>query len=275
MTINCKGKLLDLSSPVVMGILNLTPDSFFDGGKYTTEDSYLQHTETMLQDGATIIDIGGMSSRPGAAIIAAEEEMDRILTPIANIRNRFPEAILSVDTLHSQTAKAAIAAGAHIINDISAGEYDADMIPTVATLQVPYIAMHMRGIPQTMQQQTDYNNVVTEVYQFLFNKVTECHSSGINDVIIDVGFGFSKTLAQNYELMRHLNYFTQIGVPILTGISGKSMLTKLLNIDKTKTLNASTALNMIALQKGSNILRVHDVKAAVECIKIYNAIKIS
>ncbi len=268
MTINCKGRLIDLSTPLVMGILNLTPDSFHDGGLYNGLDEILRHTERMLSEGADIIDIGGMSSKPGSKIIAVEEELKRVIKTISEINKRFPDAILSVDTIHSRVAEEAVSNGVSMVNDISAGTMDGDMLPTVARLRTPYIIMHMQGTPETMQAAPVYDNVVTEVIDYLASRVKACHIAGINDVIIDPGFGFGKTNEHNFQLLKGLSLFKMIGCPILAGLSRKSMITKTLGIKNSDALNGTTVLNTIALLNGANILRVHDVKEAKEAVKL-------
>ena len=275
MTINCNGKLLNLENPVVMGILNLTPDSFSDGGKFNNMDSALKQTEKMLNDGATIIDIGGQSTRPNADFLDAETELSRVLPVIENLVKNFPEIIISVDTFWSEVAKATIQAGASIINDISAGQIDNKMFETIAELGVPYVLMHMKGTPKTMQKNTDYKNVTEEVQLFLSKKIFELNKLGVHDIIIDLGYGFSKTLEQNYELLKNQKDFMFNKYPILTGVSRKSMIFKLLNIKPEESINGTTALNMLALQNNAKILRVHDVKEAAECIKIWEMYKSS
>lgn len=273
MTINCKGKLIDLSSPKVMGILNVTPDSFYDGGAYKDEKSILSQVETMLREGATFIDIGGYSSRPGAEHVSEDEELKRVIPVVELILQQFPSAILSIDTFRSHVAKACIEAGAAIINDISAGKLDEDMLLTIGKLRVPYIMMHMKGTPQNMQQNTEYEDLVHDINYYFSERINKARSLGINDIIIDPGFGFSKTLEQNYELMNKLELLKICGLPILTGVSRKSMIYKLLEIDSKEALNGTTSLNTISLMKGASILRVHDVKEALECISIYNSLK--
>ena len=275
MTIRCQGKLIDLTAPIVMGILNLTPDSFHDGGRYTDIDAILHQTEKMLHEGAGIIDIGGMSSKPGSTIIEAGEELTRVIEPIEAIKKRFPEAILSIDTIHATVAEQAVQAGCSIVNDISAGMLDAAMLPTVARLQVPYIIMHMRGTPATMQDNPIYTNVITEVMDFLAARVQACRAVGINDIVIDPGFGFGKTIEQNYQLLHLLSHFAMLGCPILAGLSRKSMITEVLNIKNTDALNGTTVLNTIALLQGANILRVHDVKEAIDAITIVQKLQVS
>ena len=271
--INCKGKLIDLRRPRVMGILNLTPDSFYDGGKFNTEQLILQQVEQMLFEGATFVDIGGYSSRPMAEHISEEEERARVLPVLESIIKRFPEILISVDTFRSRIAEESVAAGACMINDISAGQIDKNMFDTVARLQVPYLLMHMRGTPQTMKQHTDYKDLVKEIIIYFSEKIFELRKLGVNDLILDPGFGFSKTLDQNFELLGKLELLTCMELPILAGLSRKSMLYKLLETNAEQALNATTAANTIALQKGASILRVHDVKEAVETIRIMEKIK--
>ena len=273
MTINCKGNLVDLSSPKVMGILNITPDSFFDGGKYKSESDILNQTEKMLFDGATFIDVGAYSSRPGAKHISEEEELQRILPVIELLIKNFPEIIISVDTFRSKIAQETINSGAAMINDISGGKMDVKMFETVANLQVPYILMHMLGTPQNMQQNPVYKDVTQEIIRFFAEQIFKLHQLKLNDIIIDVGFGFGKTAAHNFEILKNLSLFKSLDAPILAGISRKSMLYKTLAISAQEALNATTSANTIALLNGANILRVHDVKEAVEAVKIVNQLK--
>jgi len=268
MTINCKGKLIDFSTPKVMGILNITPDSFFDGGKYKNEQEILNKTEKMLTNGATFIDVGAYSSRPGAKYISEEEELKRILPVIKLLVNKFPEIIISVDTFRSNVAAKTVEAGASIINDISGGTTDTLMFETVAKLQIPYILMHMQGTPQNMQQNPTYKNVTTDIISFFAKQISRLNELKLNDVIIDVGFGFGKTTAHNFEVLKNLSLFKNLDTPILAGISRKSMLYKTLEITPHEALNATTSANTIALLNGTNILRVHDVKEAMEAVKI-------
>ncbi|MFN8316809.1 MAG: dihydropteroate synthase [Chitinophagales bacterium] len=272
MILNCNGQLLDLSTPKVMGILNLTPDSFYDGGKYVDNDSALQHAAEMIAEGADIIDIGGMSSKQGATIIPADVETLRVIPVIKAIHSAFPKALISIDTIHATTANAAVEAGASIVNDISGGDYDKAMFSTVAKLGVPFIAMHMRGTPETMQSLTHYEEVVTEVYNDLKEKLLQCKAAGIKDVILDPGFGFAKTVGQNFILLNQLNVFNTLQVPLLAGLSRKSMVTKTLHISKEEALNGTTVLNTIAIINGANILRVHDVKQAKEAAQLFCAL---
>jgi len=268
MTINCKGTLVDFTTPKVMGILNITPDSFFDGGLYQNEKSILSQTEKMLDEGATFIDVGAYSSRPGADHVSEEEELRRIVPVVKLLLKEFPDILLSIDTFRSKIAKETIQLGAAIINDISGGNLDASMFETVAQLQVPYIAMHMQGTPQTMQQNPTYDDITTELIQFFSKKINQLHQLQVKDVIIDVGFGFGKTIEHNFQLLKDLKFFESLNTPILAGISRKSMLYKTLNISAKEALNATTSANTIALLNGASILRVHDVKEAVECVKI-------
>ncbi|WP_428742016.1 dihydropteroate synthase [Tenacibaculum sp.] len=268
MTINCKGTLIDLTKPKVMGILNVTPDSFFDGGKYKNEHDILAQTEKMLNEGATFIDVGAYSSRPGAKHITEEEELQRMLPVVELLMEHFPEILISVDSFRSRVVEESINGGAAIINDISGGKMDEKMFEMVAKLQVPYIMMHMQGTPQSMQQNPQYENVVTDVISFFAEQLFKLRQLKVNDVIIDVGFGFGKTIEQNYELLKNLSLFKNLEVPILTGVSRKSMLYKLLGTTPQEALNATTVANTIALLNGTQILRVHDVKEAVEAVKI-------
>lgn len=268
MTINCNGNLIDISSPKVMGILNITPDSFYDGGKYKNESDILHQVERMLNEGATFIDVGAYSSRPGAAHISENEELQRIAPVIKLLTKNFPEIIISVDTFRSKIAKESVDLGAEIINDISGGKMDEKMFATIGKLQVPYIVMHMLGTPQTMQKAPVYENVITEITSFFAEQLFKLRALQVNDIIIDMGFGFGKTIDHNFEILQNLDLFKHLDVPILTGVSRKSMLYKTLDITAKEALNATTVANTIALLNGTNILRVHDVKEAVEAIKI-------
>jgi len=272
-SINCKGKLIDLNSPKVMGILNITPDSFFDGGKFQHEKTIISQVEKMLLNGATFIDVGAYSSRPGAKHISEEEELNRILPVMDLLISKFPEILISIDTFRSKVAEQCIALGASLINDISAGSLDKDMFNTVAKLQVPYIIMHMQGTPRTMQKKPTYENVVKDVLFYFSKKISELRNLGVNDIITDVGFGFGKNLEHNYELLNNLDLLKNLEVPTLVGVSRKSMLFKPLGISPNDALNATTSANTIALLKGANILRVHDVKEAVEAVKIVQLLK--
>lgn len=273
MTINCKGNLIDLSTPKVMGILNCTPDSFYDGGKYKNESDILLQVDKMLGDGATFIDIGAYSSKPGADYVSEEEELQRLLPIIELVFKHFPETLISVDTFRSNIAQKTVENGASIINDISAGMLDENMLETVAKLQVPYIMMHMKGNPQTMQSLANYEDVVKEMMFYFSERINKAWSFGLNDIIIDPGFGFAKTLEQNYEVLQKLDYFNSLELPILVGVSRKSMIYKALENSPQDALNGTSILNTIALQKGANILRVHDVKEAVECVKLVEQLK--
>ncbi|MFN8281660.1 MAG: dihydropteroate synthase [Chitinophagales bacterium] len=270
LTLNCRGKIMDLSQPKVMAILNVTPDSFFDGGKYTSDKTILAQAEKMLNEGADIIDIGGMSSRPNAEIISEEEELSRVLPVVKSIHQHFPNTILSIDTYHSNVAEKTIEYGVSIINDISAGTEDERIFDIAAAYSCPLILMHRKGNSKTMQQQTHYDDILVEIVDYFIEKVHTARQKNVKDVIIDVGFGFSKTLEQNYFLLNHLSVFKQFDLPVLAGLSRKSMLYNLLETTPEQALNATTAVNMIALQNGARLLRVHDVKAAKECVAIYN-----
>lgn len=271
MTINCKGSLINLSIPKVMGILNLTPDSFYDGGKYKNENDILKQVELMLKDGATFIDIGAYSSRPGADHISIEEEKKRILPILSLLLDSFPEILVSIDTFRSEIAKLCIEAGAALINDISSGSLDDKMLLTVGELKVPYIMMHMKGTPKTMKTLDHYDNLIVEINTFFAKKVADAKKCGINDIVIDPGFGFAKNTLQNFEILKHLVLLESHNLPILAGISRKSMIYKTINTTPQETLNGTTVLNTIALLNGASILRVHDVKEAMECITLINA----
>ena len=269
MTINCKGQLIDLSTPKIMGILNVTPNSFYDGGKFTLSENGLSQVGKMLDEGATFIDIGAYSSKPNAEFVSEEEERSRILPVVQGVLKQFPDALLSIDTFRSGIAAVCIENGAAIINDISAGNLDEKMMEVIAKYNVPYIMMHMRGTPQTMQSQTNYENIIKEMLFYFSEKVNKARSLGINDLIVDPGFGFAKTLEQNYEVLQNLELFQMLDLPLLAGISRKSMVYKPLGLTANEALNGTTVLNTIALTKGANILRVHDVKEAVECVKLF------
>ncbi|WP_165044320.1 dihydropteroate synthase [Dysgonomonas sp. ZJ709] len=268
-TINIKGELLDLSHPIVMGILNITPDSFYEGSRKQTEEQIILRVNEILSQGGKIIDIGGQSTSPSSTMLTSEEEMERLGFALKVINREFADSILSVDTFYSNTARRCVEEyGVAIINDISGGEIDKNMFETVADLKVPYILMHMRGTPQTMQKQTKYDNLIQDIFYYFSQKIAELHLLGVNDVIIDPGFGFSKTVKQNYELMASLKGFDIFDLPLLVGISRKSMIYNLLGINPTESLNGTTVLNTFAIQNGANILRVHDVREAVESIQI-------
>lgn len=268
-TINCKGMLINLDKPRVMGILNITTDSFFDGGKYNSMDNALFQTEKMLTDGATFIDIGAQSTRPGADIIGAEAELKFAIHAIENVLKRFPEAIISIDTFNSKVAHEAIIAGAAIINDISAGDDDEQMFNTVIQHQVPYIMMHKKGNSKTMQQNPTYSNVLLEVIDYFVPKIEFLKQNGVADIIIDPGFGFGKNIAHNYTLLNKLDRFKIFELPILVGFSRKKMIQNIINEPAENALNGTTVANTIALMKGAKILRVHDVKEAVEAVNIF------
>lgn len=270
MTINCKGQLIDLSTPKVMGILNVTPNSFFDGGKYKNESEIRSQVEKMLNDGATFIDIGAYSSKPNADFVSEAEELNRIVPIVNLILEHFPETLISIDTFRSEVAMACIENGAALINDISAGNLDDKMLETIAKYNVPYIMMHMRGTPQTMQTMTNYENIVKEILFYFSEKIAKARSLGINDLILDPGFGFAKTAEQNYEVLQKFDLFSMLELPILAGFSRKSMIYKPLNSNAESALNGTTTLNTIGLIKGAKILRVHDVKEAMECVTLYN-----
>ncbi|MCI2229064.1 dihydropteroate synthase [Polaribacter sp. MSW13] len=274
MTVNCKGTLIDLATPKVMGILNITPDSFFDGGKYKNETDILYQVEKMLFEGATFIDVGAYSSRPGAKHITEEEELQRIVPVIDLLIKNFPEIIISVDTFRSKVAKETVNSGAAIINDISGGKMDDKMFETVANLQVPYILMHMLGTPQNMQMNPVYEDVIKEIISFFAAQIFKLHQLKLNDIIIDVGFGFGKTINHNFEILKNLSLFKSLDTPILAGISRKSMLYKTLDISAQEALNATTSANTIALLNGANVLRVHDVKEAIEAVNIVKQISL-
>ncbi|MFH6944903.1 dihydropteroate synthase [Flavobacterium sp. FlaQc-50] len=269
MVMNCKGQLIDLSVPRVMGILNLTPNSFFDGGKYNNEDEIITRATNILTEGADFIDLGGYSSKPNAEFVSEQEEIDRVVPAIELILKHFPDALLSVDTFRAGVAKASIENGAAIINDIAAGELDDKMFDVIAKYNVPYIMMHMRGNPQTMQSMTQYDDILKEMLFYFSEKVQKARSLGINDLILDPGFGFAKTTDQNFEVMQKMELFNLLELPVLAGISRKSMIYKTLHITAEEALNGTTILNTIALSKGAKILRVHDVKEAVECVTLF------
>jgi dihydropteroate synthase len=272
-TLNCRGKIITVEKPLVMGILNITPDSFYEGHIQKTENELLGMAAQMLQDGADIIDVGGQSTRPGSMQITATEEMDRVLPVIELIKKHFTETIISVDTFYSSVAKAAVMAGAGIINDISSGDMDDAMLDTVAALNTPYICMHMQGMPQTMQLQPQYNNVVTDVLDYFIAKKEQCKKAGITDVIIDPGFGFGKTIQHNFSLLKNLRAFSILNNPVLAGLSRKSTIYKTLGTTAGEALNGTTVLNTLALQNGASILRVHDVNEAKEAITLFEAYK--
>lgn len=267
-SITCKGQLISLETPIIMGILNLTPDSFYDGGKFRDENAILEQTALMNSEGATFIDLGAYSSRPGAIDITEDEELKRLLPVIDLLLNNFPKLLLSIDTFRAKIARRGIEAGAALINDISAGNLDENMLPTIAELQVPYIIMHMRGTPQTMKTFTHYDDLVKEILFYFSERVASARAVGINDLIIDPGFGFAKTIEQNFELLQKLELLKTLDIPLLAGLSRKSTIYKTLNLKPDEALNGTTVLNTLALMKGVSILRVHDVKPAIEAVKL-------
>tara|TARA_B100000029_G_scaffold282733_1_gene276612 strand:+ start:2484 stop:3314 length:831 start_codon:yes stop_codon:yes gene_type:complete len=272
MTINCAGKLIDLSIPKIMGILNITPDSFYDGGRYNSEKKILNHVEKMIDDGATFIDIGAYSSRPGGIEIDENEELRRIIPSLELVKKKFPKIIISIDTFRSKVAEACLNSGAAIINDISGSELDKKMFEIIAKYNVPYIIMHMRGNPQNMMDKTNYDDMIQEMIKYFSNKINKAISYKINDIIIDPGFGFAKNIKQNYDLLNHLDLLKILEKPIMVGISRKSMIYKLLDSTAEEALNGTTVLNTVALIKGASILRVHDVKEANECINLIRSL---
>lgn len=272
-TLRVGGRLLSLQKPLVMGILNVTPDSFHAQSRHENTQSLLRKAEEMLTDGATILDIGGYSTRPDAPEVSEQMEIDRVLPSVEQLRNYFPQAILSVDTFRAKVAEHAICAGAHIINDVSGGDLDTQMFEVVARHNVPYILMHSRGTPQTMQQLTDYQDIVVDVMDFLQKRIAVLREKGVTDIVVDLGFGFAKTLDQNYELLAQMSLFEHLDCPMLVGISRKSMITKFLGVSAAEALNGTTVLNTLALERGAAILRVHDVKEAMQAVKIYNKLQ--
>jgi dihydropteroate synthase len=273
MTLNCNGQLIALNTPKVMGILNVTPDSFYDGGRFKDEKSMLIQVEKLLKEGATFIDIGAYSSRPGTDFVSEDEELKRLIPIVTLVHNTFPQCPISIDSFRSRVIKAAVEAGAAMTNDISGGQLDPLMFETVGILGIPYIMMHMRGTPQNMQKMTDYSDVTKDVFTYFSERIQLAKKHHIKDIIIDLGFGFSKTKAQNFELLAMLDYYTHLHLPILAGVSRKSMIYKTLNTTADKALNGTTALHMVALQKGAKLLRVHDVKEAMECIQLHEALQ--
>jgi dihydropteroate synthase len=272
MTINCKGQLIDLSTPKVMGILNVTPNSFFDGGRYKNEGEILSQVRKMLNEGATFIDIGAYSSKPKAEYVSESDELKRIIPIVNLILEHFPKTLISIDTFRSEVARICIENGASIINDISAGSVDKKMMQTIAKYDVPLIMMHKRGTPETMQSMTNYENIVKEMLFYFSEKVSKARSFGINDLILDPGFGFAKTLDQNYEVLQKMELFEMLELPLLVGVSRKSMIYNLFKCTPAEALNGTSIINTIALSKGAKILRVHDVKEAMECVTIFNKI---
>lgn len=271
-TLNCKGRLLMITEPIVMGIINTTPDSFYSGSRYTELEAVVEKAGQMIADGAAILDIGGQSSRPNSQRISCEEERDRVIPFVKAIHGHFPEVIISIDSFYADVVMEAIESGASMVNDVSAGSIDAGLIPAVASLNVPYILMHMQGDPQTMQKNPVYENVVTDVFDFLNQKIKQLHEAGIKDIIVDPGFGFGKTIEHNFELLNGLNFFLQLSKPIVAGLSRKATIYKTLGITPEDALNGSTVLHTISLLKGVSILRVHDVKEARQAIQLVNAL---
>lgn len=270
MNINCKGKLIDISSPKVMGVLNLTPDSFYDGNKFDNEKKILNQVEKMLNEGATFIDIGAYSSRPGATHISEDQEKSRIIGTVELLITEFPDANLSIDTFRSSIADECLNAGASIINDITASEYDSEILKIAHKHNAPYVMMHMKGMPQDMMKQNKYDNLIKDIIYYFSKKIEAARTAKVNDIIIDPGFGFSKNIDQNYDILKNLGLLKSLDLPILVGLSRKSMIYKLLKITPELALNGTTSLNTIALLNGAKILRVHDVNEAMECIKITN-----
>lgn len=268
MTLNCNGQLLTLDTPRILGVLNITPDSFYDGGAYLNVNAAIKQCEKMITEGVDIIDLGAYSSRPGAKEITENEELSRLLPVLEQLKSRFPNTLFSIDTFRSKVAQEALDRGASMINDISAGKLDPNMIRTVAQYPVPYIAMHMQGTPDTMQNNPSYVDIFAELIHFFSNKIDECYAAGINDVIIDPGFGFGKTIENNYEILQRFERFQQFNVPVLAGVSRKSMIYKTLEVSTEEALNGTTVLNTYALIKKAQFLRVHDVKEAKECITL-------
>ncbi len=272
-TLNVGGRLIQLDSPKIMGILNVTPDSFYDGGTHRSEAAILKHTEKMLSEGADFIDVGGYSSRPGAKDITVEEELHRVIPIVEAISKQFPKSLISIDTFRTEVARQAIEKGAIMVNDISGGELDQGMFELVAKYHVPYILMHMRGTPQTMKKLVNYDDLIKEITTYFQTKLAELHQHGVADVLIDPGIGFAKTVDQNFELLKHLDLFKILGKPVVVGVSRKSMIWKTLETKPENALNGTTVLNTISLLKGASILRIHDVKEAVEAVKLTNFVK--
>lgn len=271
-TLNLRGNLTRLSPPVIMGILNATPDSFYDGGRFVEDKDMLRQMEKMLDDGATIIDIGGYSSRPGAEDISVEEELKRTIHTLKIARKQFPEAHFSIDTFRAQVAEAALSEGASMINDISAGELDQKMFDVIIRWKAPYVMMHMRGTPQNMIKKTDYGNLLLEIIDYFQRKINILKEAGVKDIVVDPGFGFAKKASQSFSLLKNLSYFKVLEAPLLIGVSRKSMIYKTLGIRSGDALNGTTVLNTIGLMNGAAILRVHDVKEAMECVKLFNSV---
>ena len=272
-SINCRGRLLTIDEPLVMGIINATPDSFYEGHLNAGMEEIVSLAGNMLAAGAAILDVGGLSTRPGSRPVSIEEETGRVVPVIRSILEKYPDAVISVDTYNSAVAMASVEAGASIVNDISAGNLDKNMLPTVARLQTPYICMHMKGTPETMQKQPDYDDVVKEVLDFFITKTDACTRLGIKDIIIDPGFGFGKSIPHNFQLLKKMELFSILNRPLLAGLSRKSSIYKTLGTSAAEALNGTTVLNTIALMHGASILRVHDVKEAKEAVTLYSAYK--
>ena len=275
MNISCNGNIIDFTSPKIMGILNVTPNSFYDGGKHNRIDTALLQTEKMISEGATFIDVGGASSKPGVEEVSTDEELKRVLPVIEKISKNFPHIYISIDTYRSNVARQSVDAGAQLVNDISAGNADDNMLKTVGKLGVPYIAMHMQGTPKTMQNKPTYDDVLIAIRSFFSEKIAAAHAAGINDIIVDPGFGFGKTPQHNFALLNHLNTLQIDGVPLLVGVSRKSMIYKTLNIDIQQALNGTTVLHTVALRQGAHLLRVHDVKEAKQAVDLIKALDTS
>jgi dihydropteroate synthase len=275
MNISCNGNIIDFTSPKIMGILNVTPNSFYDGGKHNRIDTALLQTEKMISEGATFIDVGGASSKPGVEEVSPDEELKRVLPVIEKISKNFPHIYISIDTYRSNVARQSVDAGAQLVNDISAGNADDNMLKTVGKLGVPYIAMHMQGTPKTMQNKPTYDDVIIAIRSFFSEKIAAAHAAGINDIIVDPGFGFGKTPQHNFALLNHLNTLQIDGVPLLVGVSRKSMIYKTLNIDIQEALNGTTVLHTVALRQGAHLLRVHDVKEAKQAVDLIKALDTS
>ena len=273
LTLNCKGKIISLEKPLIMGIINATPDSFFEGHLNNSEEKVLEKVEKMIQEGADMIDIGGQSTRPGSKRVSLEDEIQRVIPYINFVHKNFPDTIISVDTYYSKVASLAVDSGASIVNDISSGNFDREMIPTVGKMKVPYICMHMQGTPETMQENPVYQNVTNEVINFFIKKTDECKKANIKDIIIDPGFGFGKTIPHNFKLLKDLQALKILNLPILAGLSRKGMIYKTLGTSAESALNGTTVLNTLALNNGASILRVHDVKEAKETITLFEQYK--
>ena len=272
-TLNCGGQLLSLDRPLVMGIMNLTPDSFYAGSRQAGVEMAVETAGEMLADGASILDLGGMSSRPGAELISSKKERKRIIPAVAAIKAAYPSAVISVDTVYAATARAAVAEGAGMINDISAGSIDPELLECLPELNVPYVLMHMRGKPTNMQKKTKYKDLIGEIWDFLAEKNAQLTAAGVNDIILDPGFGFGKSVKQNYKLLNNLHAFQTMNRPVLAGISRKSMIWRALDVEPSEALNGTTALHVIALQQGAAILRVHDVREAIEVVKLMDILR--